>query len=151
MNINEVGLGIIKRFEGWSSKVYRCPAGISTIGYGSIWDANGDRVTMAHPPITKKHGSMLLRREITHVERAIGKLIKVPLTLNEFSALCSITYNIGSGNFQASTLRRKINMGDYIGAADEFPKWRKAGGRILGGLVRRRAAERNLFLEEDDE
>jgi lysozyme len=65
---------------------------------------------------------------------------------NEFSSLCSFIYNVGSGNFQSSTMRMKLNRLDYGGAADEFPKWRKSAGRILPGLVRRRAAEKALFL-----
>jgi lysozyme len=144
--INEEGLGIITHFEGWSSKVYADPIGIPTIGYGSIWDKSGDRVTMAHEPISKTQGTELLQREIQHIEQAIEKLIITPLTANQFSALCSLTYNIGSGNLQSSTLRRMINRWDYIGASDEFPKWRRAGGQILRGLVIRREREQDLFL-----
>lgn len=147
--INDAGLEIIKGFEGWSSKPYKCPAGIPTIGYGSIWTIDGDRVTMSHHEITEKEGEALLRRELNHVEKIIPKLIKVPLTENQFSSLCSFTYNVGSGNLQASTLRMKLNRGDYDGAANEFPKWRRAGGKILRGLVRRREAERNLFIRKD--
>jgi len=148
MHINAAGLEIIKSFEGYSSNVYLDPIGIPTIGYGSIWDSHGHRVTINHPSISKDEGEILLRNEIKHVERAIEKLTEVPLTSNEFSALCSFTYNVGSGNYQASTLRNKLNDDDYDGAADEFPKWRRAGGRILKGLVRRREAEQELFLEE---
>ena len=62
-----------------------------------------------------------------------------------YSALCSFIFNVGSGNFQRSTMRMKLNRGDYYGASAEFPKWRKAGGRILKGLVKRRIVERELF------
>ena len=76
---------------------------------------------------------------------AITRLITVPLNSNQFSAIGSLTFNIGSSRLKSSTLRSKINRGDYDGASAEFPKWRRAGGRILKGLVRRRIAERELF------
>ena len=90
----------------------------------------------------------MLRKEITHVEKGIRRLIKAELTENMFSALCSFAFNVGTGNLQRSTLRMKLNRGQYEDAADEFPKWRRAAGRILKGLVRRRASERALFLAE---
>jgi lysozyme len=146
MRINELGIEIIKEFEGFSSEVYLDPIGIPTIGYGSTWDAKGDRVTVEHPAITKTEATKLLKREARHVEKAIRRLIKTELTDNMFSALGSFAYNVGTGNLQRSTLRMKLNRGQYEGAADEFPKWRRAGGRILSGLVRRRKAEMGLFL-----
>ena len=146
MKTNAAGLGIIKRFEGFSAEQYLCPAGIPTIGYGSTWDADRNRVTVDHPPVTEAEAEALLQQELDHVEGAIGKLIRVPLTENQFSALASFTFNLGSGNLQSSTLRMKLNRGEYDGAADEFPKWRRAGGKILRGLVRRREEERELFL-----
>ena len=145
---NEAGLAIIKRFEGWSSSVYQCSAGRWTIGWGSTWDYDGNPVTADHPNIKKDKGEYLLRREIRHSETAVRKLIKAELTPNMFSSLVSFCYNVGSGNLQRSSLRMKANRGNYEGAADEFPKWRRAGGRILKGLVRRRASERQLFLNE---
>ena len=146
MKTNKAGIEIIKHFEGYSSTVYADPIGIPTIGYGSIWDINGKRLTMDHPPISEEVGEQLLKRELEHVERAIRHLIRVPLTENQFSAISSLAYNIGTSRLSSSTLRAKINREDYQGAADEFPKWRRAGGVILKGLVRRRAAERELFL-----
>ena len=70
----------------------------------------------------------------------------MPVTQNQFDALVSFTYNLGAGNLRSSTLLKKLNAGDYAGAADEFPKWNKAGGKELAGLTRRRNAERDLFL-----
>ena len=84
--------------------------------------------------------------ELNHFERGVRRLVNVKLNHNQFSSLVSFSFNLGLGNLQNSTLRMKLNREDYDGAADEFPKWRKAGGRILKGLVRRRAAERSLFL-----
>jgi lysozyme len=146
MRVNEAALTIIKSFEGFSSDPYLDPIGIPTIGFGSIWSANGDRISMDHPPVDKNKATELLQREVRHVEAAIGRLIKAELTENMFSAIASLAYNIGTGNLQRSTLRIKLNRGKYLDAADEFPKWRKAGGRVLKGLVRRRIAERNLFI-----
>lgn len=143
--INARGLSIIKTFEGWSPSVYVCPAGVPTIGYGSIWSLDGKRVTMDHPNISKSEGQILLQRELHHIQRAIGQLVNVPLNTNQYSALASWTFNLGSGRLQSSTLRRKLNRGDYDGASAEFPKWRRAGGKILKGLVIRRAEERKLF------
>ena len=145
MKVNQEGLDIIKHFEGYSSTVYADPIGIPTIGFGSIWDKEGNRLTMDHEPITEQEGEFLLVRELKHVESAIARLIRVKLTENQFSAIASLTFNIGSGRLKSSTLRAKINREDYSGASDEFPKWRRAGGRILKGLVRRRKAERELF------
>ena len=146
-HINAAGLDIIKRYEGWSSSVYLCPAARYTIGWGSCWDGKGRPITAKHPDITEVTGTAYLRREISHVEKAIGRLIKAELTENMFSSLCSWAYNVGTGNLQRSTLRMKLNRGNYEAAADEFPKWRRGGGRILKGLVLRRASERELFLQ----
>ena len=144
-HINEAGLGIIKSFEGWSSSPYKCPADRWTIGWGSTWDMDGNPVTADHSDIDGAEGTGLLKRELRHVEAAIGRLIKVPLTEGQFSSLCSFAFNVGTGNLQNSTLRARLNRGEYEGASAELPKWRRAGGRILKGLVRRRAAERALF------
>ena len=145
-HINESGLYIIKVFEGFSAKAYKCPAGIPTIGYGTTRLADGSRVKMDSPKITEDEGKTLLRRHLVRVEDDIRSLVRVPLNENEFSALCSWTYNLGSGRLESSTLRAKLNRDDRMGAADEFPKWRRANGRIMLGLVRRRAVERKLFL-----
>jgi lysozyme len=145
MRINEIGLNLIKTFEGFRSEPYFCGVA-DTIGYGSTWSFDGSRVTLSHPPITKDEAEELLLREVRNSEKAVDRLIKVELNENEHSALQSFVYNLGSGRLQSSTLRRKINRGDFEGAADEFPKWRRAGGKILKGLVLRRAAERKLFL-----
>ena len=146
MKINAAGLAIIKHFEGFSPVPYMDPVGIPTIGYGSIWGLDWRRVTMAHPEINDDDGEVMLSRMLQHTERAVARLIRVPLSEDQFSALASFTYNLGSGNLQSSTLRMKANRGDMIGAGVEFPKWRRAGGSVLRGLVLRRAAERALWL-----
>ena len=145
MKASQDALDLIAAFEGFSSEPYLDPIGIPTIGYGSTWDANRDRVTMDHPPISKEQAQALVAQELQHVEGAISILVIVPLNQCQFDALCSFIFNVGSGNFQSSTLRMKLNRGDYDAAAGEFWKWRRAGGKILKGLVRRRAAEEELF------
>lgn len=146
MRINDRGLDLIKSFEGFESHPYQCAAGEWTIGYGSTYELSGERVTEHSVPVGMDYATKLLQAGVGTAERAVTRLINVPLTENQFSALVSFTYNVGSGNLQSSTLRMLLNRKDYEDAADEFPKWRKAGGRILQGLVRRRAAERALFL-----
>jgi len=146
MNINATGLSIITDSEGFFPTPYRCPAGIPSVGYGSTRLLDGSRVTMDSPKVTKNEAKALLRRHLDHVEAAILQLIRVSLNENEFSSLCSFTYNLGSGRLQSSTLRAKLNRNERLGAANEFPKWRRAGGRVLRGLVIRRERERQLFL-----
>ena len=147
MRTSEAGIALICTFEGFSAEPYLCPAGRATIGYGSTWDVNGDPVTMDHPPVSEEEARDLVARELRHVETAIDRLIKVGLEQPSFDAISSFTFNVGSGNLQRSTLRMKLNRGNYLGAANEFPKWRRAGGKILKGLVHRRAAEKQMFLE----
>tara|TARA_R110002110_G_scaffold142015_8_gene330141 strand:- start:10360 stop:10803 length:444 start_codon:yes stop_codon:yes gene_type:complete len=146
MKINDIGLNIIKTFEGFRSEPYNCPAMVPTIGYGSTRSFDGSYITLSHPSITETQGEELLLREVRNCEKAVNTLIQTTLNRNEHSALQSFVYNLGSGRLQSSTLRRKINRGDIEGAADEFPKWRRASGKILRGLVLRREAERRLFL-----
>lgn len=145
MKTNNAGLNIIRSFEGLSLSPYKCPANIATIGWGSTYGLDGKKLKMSHRSITEDEATTLLSREIGHSERQVARLIKVPMTVNQFSALVSFTFNVGGGAFQASTLRRKINRGED--AADEFLRWKFAGGRILRGLLRRRRVERSLFLK----
>jgi len=146
MRCNDAGIQIIKAFEGFRSKPYKCSANVSTVGFGSTKSFDNGPVRMDMEPVTREEAEELLRRDIRQTESAVGKLIKVALTENEFSALCSFCYNVGSGNLQRSSLRLKLNRNDRLGAADEFPKWRRAAGKILRGLVLRREAERILFM-----
>ena len=101
---------------------------------------------MGMEPISEADADALLSRDLEAAEGWVHRLIKTPLTENQFSALTSFTFNVGAGALQRSTLRMKLNRSEYQGAADEFPKWKFANKRILAGLIRRRAAERSLFL-----
>lgn len=154
MNPSPACYDLIKKWEGLVDgdpdtpglEPYICPAGVPTIGWGSTWGFDGKAITMQHPAISMQEAQALLEQEVSHVEVALLRLIQAELTQGMYDALISFTYNVGSGNLQASTLRRKLNRGDVEGAAEEFPKWRKAAGRVLQGLVNRRAEERALFL-----
>ena len=144
--MTDEGLDLIKLYEGYSSSPYLCPAQHWTIGYGAIWGMDNKRVTEAHPDINEDQADYLLRRDVKKAELAVLRHIRVPLEDGQFNSLCSFVFNLGSGALQSSTLRRKINRGDYIGAADEFPRWVYAGGRRLKGLIKRREHERAMFL-----
>ena len=144
--MTDEGLDLIKLYEGYSSSPYLCPAQHWTIGYGAIWGMDDKRVTEDHPDINEDQADYLLRRDVKKSEMAVLRHIRVPLEDGQFNALCSFVFNLGSGALQSSTLRRKINRGDYIGAANEFPRWVYAGGRKLKGLVRRREHERSMFM-----
>ena len=145
-HITDDGLNLIKTYEGYSSHAYLCPALHWTIGYGAIWGLDHKRVTEDHPDITEYQADQLLRRDVGKSEQSVIRLIRVPLEDGQYDSLCSFVFNLGSGALQSSTLRRKLNRGDYIGAADEFPRWVFAGGRKLKGLIRRRNHERLMFL-----
>ena len=144
--MTDEGVDLIKLYEGYSSSPYLCPANHWTIGYGAIWGMDDKRVTEDHPDINEDQADYLLRRDVKKSEMAVLRHIRVPLEDGQFNALCSFVFNLGSGALQSSTLRRKINRGDYIGAANEFPRWVFAGGRKLKGLVRRREHERLMFI-----
>lgn len=139
MHTSQKGLDLIKSFEGLRLSAYRCPADIPTIGYGTTAGVKmGDT-------ITKERAEELLREDVARFESQVLRLVKVPLTQGQHDALVSFVYNLGAGNLSNSTLLRLLNAGDYAGAAAQFDRWNKAGGKVLAGLVRRRAAERALF------
>ena len=138
----ETGIDIIKKFEGLKLKAYLCPAGKPTIGYGHTYGVKLGRT------ISKAEADVLLDHDYQDALNAVEELIKVPLTENQLGALSSFVFNLGRGKLIGSTLRKKLNQGDYKGAAEEFDKWVYAGGVKLNGLVARRAAEKELFLSE---
>lgn len=143
-HITQEGLDLIKRFEGFSSTIYICPAGYPTIGYGHV--VRDEEKGRFDTGIDQEQGEELLRRDAHVAERAVLRLITVPLTDGQFDALVSFTFNLGSGALQRSTLRRKLNRQDYVSAAGELRRWIWAGGRKLKGLIKRREAEKGLFI-----
>jgi lysozyme len=134
---------LCRHFEGFRSKPYICPAGYPTIGYGTVFKPDGTRVTMEDAPISKAMAEEWLVSELRNnylagVLKASPALIAYPETLG---AMTDFAYNLGVARYRSSTLRRKINAGDWDGAKIQLMRWTKAGGRELPGLVRRRKAE----------
>ena len=142
-------VALVKRYEGFSSTPYQCSADVWTIGYGSTRTPSGEKIRENTVGIDEKIATQWLLDTLDTVQKQVNRLITVPLTDNQRSALVSFTYNVGAGNLAASTLRQKLNREQYEEAAAEFPKWRMANGRVLKGLVRRRHHERALFLTPD--
>lgn len=138
-HINAAGLTILKESEGCKLTAYKDPVGIWTIGYGST----GPHVTPGKT-ITEAEAEALLRSDLSRFEKWVDENCN-PSTDNQFSALVSFAFNLGQDALKDSTLRRKHMAGDYDGAAAEFPRWNKAGGRVLPGLTKRRAREAELY------
>ncbi len=138
---------LCKRFEGFRSKPYLCPANVATIGYGSTYYANGVKVTLNDVPTTQEEAHVLLMHELEHTYLP-GVLRYCPTLATDnkkLNAIVDFTYNLGVGRLQTSTLRRKINAQDWEGAKEELLKWNKGGGKVLAGLDKRRKAEIALF------
>lgn len=144
MKFGKKGLDLIKSFEGFQARGYRCPAHVWTIGYGHTGLVHGKRIN-SDMAITRKVGEELLLEDVSSAVATVNKRVTVKLNQNEFDALVSFVFNVGGGNFAGSTLLRKLNVGDKKGAANAFLAWNKGGGRVLAGLTRRRQAERKLF------
>jgi lysozyme len=140
MKISQQGIDLIKRFEGCKLKSYLCPAGVWTIGYGHTANVRKNQI------ITSEQASAILMSDLLQFERAVTAMVSVPIKQGQFDALVSFAFNLGSGALASSTLLRKLNSGDFKGAADEFLRWNKAGGKVLEGLSVRRRSERALFV-----
>src|SRR5690606_38970700 len=148
LTTSTTGVDHIKSFEGLRLKAYddlqpnvnitnqNQVRGVLTIGYGHTKNVYVGQV------IDETQAVAYLISDLTDAEFAVRSKVKVPLTQNQFDALVSFVYNVGSGNFGSSTLLRKLNQSDYKGAADEFLRWNRAGGQVLDGLTRRRESER---------
>jgi lysozyme len=138
-----IAIELCKRFEGFRAKPYLCPAGVPTIGYGSTYYSGGKKVSMTDAPISNEDAEKLLKHELN--ETYLPEVLRLCPVLkqhpNKLNAIVDFCYNLGAGNLQRSTLRRRINAQDWQGAEDELKKWVKAGGVVLPGLVKRREAE----------
>ncbi|HEB0916369.1 TPA: lysozyme [Enterobacter cloacae] len=145
MQTSEKGIALIKQFEGCKLTAYQDSVGVWTIGYGWTQPVDGKPIR-AGMTIKQENAERLLKTGLVSYESDVSRLVKVGLTQGQFDALVSFTYNLGARSLSTSTLLRKLNAGDYAGAADEFLRWNKAGGKVLNGLTRRREAERALFL-----
>mgnify|MGYP004455441449 FL=1 len=146
MKISEKGLAMIESFEGCLLKASNKLDGVWTIGYGQTGRYYGKRVRRGMTTTKAEAHAWLRDHSIKTYEDAVTQAVKVPLNQNQFDALVSFTYNVGVGALKQSTTLRKLNAGDYTGAADALTMWTKCNGKVLAGLVRRRKEERALFL-----
>lgn len=133
--------GLVRRFEGLSLALYFCPAGLPTIGYGHVI---GPQEPELRGGITLDAAECLMQRDLAWAMFAARDVRRL-LTAGQAAALASLIYNIGPDAWQKSTMRRMVVSGDMAGAAGQFARWNKAGGVVLPGLARRRAAEREIF------
>ncbi|MCM6993630.1 lysozyme [Enterobacter roggenkampii] len=145
MQTSDKGIALLKEFEGCKLTAYQDSVGVWTIGYGWTQPVDGKPIR-AGMTIKQETAERLLKTGLVRYESDVSRLVKVGMTQGQFDALVSFTYNLGARSLSTSTLLRKLNTGDYAGAADEFLRWNKAGGKVLNGLTRRREAERALFL-----
>jgi lysozyme len=172
MKLAKPGLDLMHEYEGFRDRPYLCPAHIWTIGYGHVLYQEQIRLPVLRPPGKTKADIPMIRKEyplkpehkrvwtkqeikelfdkdVATFERGVLRLVPgVVGRQGAFDALVSISFNFGLGNLQRSTIRMKANRGDWEGAGDAFRMWTKGGGKVLPGLVRRREAERSLFLTE---
>jgi lysozyme len=140
MIIGEKGKNLIKRFEGLSLTVYLDEGGLATVGYGHRTDLP------VGAAITLEEANNLLAQDLIKFEQGVTPLVQVPINQNQFDALCSFAYNVGLGALEHSHLLKKLNAGDVAGCADEFLRWDQVSGKVASGLLKRREAERALFL-----
>ena len=146
MAITKEALDLIKRWEGLRKAAYKDPINIWTIGYGTTAAAGVGITPKAGMTITEAEAEWYLQKAVDKFAAQIAPKIKQPINANEFGAFVSLAYNIGAGAFGNSTALRKFNAGDKRASADAILLFNKAGGKVLQGLVKRRAEERALFL-----
>lgn len=143
MKLSQRGIDLIKQFEGYSSKAYPDPATGGapwTIGYGTIKGVKPGMI------ITAEQAEKMLRDDVAKFESGVSSLITSPTNQGQFDAMVSLAYNIGLGNFGKSTLLKKHNARCYTCAADQFRVWNRANGKVMNGLTKRRAAEREVYM-----
>lgn len=146
VRVLKLASALCRRFEGLYLSPYLCPAGVPTIGYGATFYEDGTKVSLRDKPITKERAEALLT---WHLERGflptVTRLCTGADTPERLAALLDFAFNLGLGNLKASTLRKRVNQGDWLDAQVQIMKWNKAGGKVLRGLTIRREAERQLL------
>jgi lysozyme len=146
MGIPENAIYLAKSFEGFRSFPYLCSAGIPTIGYGSIRYEDGTRVTLKDDSISLEKAEALLLKELSRNVSSVLRLCPILLMdEDKLGAITDFVYNLGAGRLRSSTLRRRINQQDWPETRKELMKWVRGGGKVLPGLVRRRAAEASFI------
>jgi len=143
--INDSGIELIKHFESLRLNAYQDSVGIWTIGWGHTGLSHNDGTVHEGRVITEDEAVALLKKDLKTFEDEVEKCVSVDINDNQFSALVSFAFNLGGTNLRKSTLLKRLNDEQHFNASKEFKKWSKAGGKRLGGLVRRRISERNLF------
>jgi len=143
----QVAAALCRMFEGCYLSPYLCRAGVPTIGFGATYYEDGTAVSLSDPPITRDRAeALLLWMVTTRYLPAVLKLCPGVDNPHRLAALIDFTFNLGAGALKASTLRRKVNAGEWKSVPDELRKWVKGGGKVLRGLVRRRDAEAVLTV-----
>jgi lysozyme len=141
-----VALALMRRFEGFYGKPYMCPAGVPTIGYGATYYEDGTSVTLIDPAITRERAEALLLWHVRTVYLpAVIKLCPGLDHPDRLAALIDFAYNLGGPALKGSTLRKRINAGDWDAVPGELRKWVRGGGKPLKGLILRREAEVSLL------
>lgn len=147
MQASQKGLDLIKRFEGFRSKPYLCPAGVPTIGYGSTYYQNGVKVKLTDPAISEEAAEQLLKVNLVHYERGVDSMTKDHINQTQFDALVSFAYNVGLVNYKNSTLLKRVNADPNDPDIEkQFMRWVRAGGKVIKGLIVRRNAEAALYF-----
>ena len=147
MKTNRAGIELIKKWEGLRLKAYKDPIGILTIGYGHT-SAAGEPKVKAGMVITQEQAEEILINDLRVFEAGVQKLLKRNPTENQFAAMVSLAFNIGLGNFAKSSVLARFNEGRFTDAGYCFGLWNKAGGKVLQGLINRRADEARLFMSK---
>jgi lysozyme len=147
LKVTKAGLTLIKQFEGFRTHAYRDAVGVWTIGYGHTSMAGSPEVKPGMI-ITQTEGDAILARDVDMFARGVQKMLTVAISDEQFSALVCFAYNVGLGNFRKSSVLTAVNRKDFQAVVRRLQLWNKAGGRVLPGLVRRRAAEAALFASE---
>ena len=155
IKLNEEGYQMIMNFEGLSLKPYLCSAGVPTIGYGNTYYPNGKKVTLKDKPITKEYAIEIFKFIADLFAKDVNNLLKTTVTQNQFNALVSFAYNVGSDidaddipeGLGDSTLLKKVNKNpNDLSIMAEFLKWNKSNGKVSNGLVKRRKLEAKLYF-----
>ena len=147
MILDNKGYLFITKHEGLSLKPYLCPAKIPTIGYGNTYYSDGKKVTLLDKDITKQQAFDMFKEIANRFAKRVDTLVTSNINQNQFNSLVSFAYNVGTGNFNSSTLLKKVNRNpDDLTIKAEFLKWNKAGGKVLNGLTNRRNEEADLYF-----
>ena len=145
--LDNKGYLFITKHEGLSLKPYLCPAKIPTIGYGNTYYPDGKRVTLLDKDITKQQAFDMFKEVANRFGKRVDELVTSNINQNQFNALVSFAYNVGTGNFSSSTLLKKVNKNpNDLTLKAEFLRWNKAGGKVLNGLTNRRNEEADLYF-----